>query len=143
MKLKNSFQIFGYTASLGSFLKNEEANCILYSKEGIKFDIHKEILYQTEFMRNILKSTNIICCGTIEFLCPCSEDELESMVNFLYNGTISELRLTDVAKILDNLTKMFGFSEKSFSVEDCSAINKPSTQDSEEEFKISDQGYIN
>ena len=56
---------------------------------------------------------------------------------------MSELKLTDVAKILDNLTKILGFSEKSFSVEDCSAINKPSTHDSEEEFKISDQGYIN
>ena len=84
VKLRNNIKIFENESSLGSFLTKYEANCALYSKEGTKFDIHKEIMYQTKFMRNILQSANNSCGENMEILCPCSEEELETIVNFFY-----------------------------------------------------------
>ena len=84
VKLRNNIKIFENESSLESFLTKYEANCALYSKEGIKFDIHKEIMYQTKFMRNILQSASNSCCGNMEIFCPCSEEELETIVNFFY-----------------------------------------------------------
>ena len=40
------------------------------------------------------------------------------MVNFLYTGTISYEKQINVVKFIDNLTKIFGFPEKIFSVEE-------------------------
>ncbi len=73
--------------------------------------------------------------------CPCSENELESILNFLYNGTISYNEETDVAQILDNLTKIFGFSERLFSIEDCSMINNTETIENKEEFENTDANF--
>ena len=109
--LKNQSQIFQSHDFVESFLKSKEPDCTLYSEEGMKYNIHKEIFYQTQFMRNIFESSNTICCKEKEIFCPCSGNELESMVNFLYNGRASSLKVTDIAKILDNLTRIFGFPE--------------------------------
>jgi hypothetical protein len=82
--LKQYPRFFEEDTNMESFLKNDETDCILYSKNGVKFNIHKEILYQTKFMQNILLSAHNACCGTIEIICPCSETELDCIVNFLY-----------------------------------------------------------
>ena len=66
------------------FFKSEESDCVLYSTEGVKFNIHKEILYQTKFLQNILKGAHNTCCRPIEMICPCSETDLNIIVNFLY-----------------------------------------------------------
>ena len=121
--LKNDEQLFEHDTFMESYLKKEEPDCILYSKEGIKFNIHKEILYQTKLMKNILLSGHSVCCQNIEIFCPCSENELESVLNFLYNGTNSYNEKTEVTQILDHLIKIFGFPKKLFSVEDCSIYN--------------------
>ena len=91
------------------FFNNKEADCILYSEDGLGFRIHKEILSQTEKMRNILSSFKENCCGTMEILCPCPKEELEQLVKFLYCGIISFN--AEVLKILDNLITIFGFPE--------------------------------
>ena len=122
--LKNQSQTFHSHDFVESFLKSKEPDCTLYSEEGMKYNIHKEIFYQTQFMRNIFETSNAICCKEKEIFCPCSGDELESMVNFLYNGRASSLKVTDIAKILDNLTRIFGFPENLFSLVDCSLPNK-------------------
>ena len=67
-----------------SFFENKEPDCILYSLEGTKFDVHKEILYHSKWMRNIFIDTKDICYREKEILCPCSTDELETIINFLY-----------------------------------------------------------
>ena len=92
------------------FFNNKEADCILYSEDGHEFRIHKEILSQTEKMRNILIGFKDNCCGMAEIFCPCPKDELEQLVKFLYSGIISYN--VDLLKILDNLIKIFGFPEK-------------------------------
>ena len=40
---------------LDSYLKKKAADCLLYSEDGSEFKVHKEMLGQTEFMRQILK----------------------------------------------------------------------------------------
>ena len=95
-----------------SFFKRKETDCILYSQDGVKFNIHREILYQTKFLRNILLNVQNVCCGKTEILCPSSEDELESIVNFLYNGKIYLGQQMNLSKILYNLKNIFGFNDE-------------------------------
>ena len=123
--LKNDIHTLDHHDFLESFLKDKETDCILYSKEGMKFSIHKEIFCHTQLMRNILRSAINSCCREIEIFCPCSEDELESIVNFLYCGTFSYYKDTDVTKFQKNLANIFGFTENLFFVEDCSMLTKP------------------
>ena len=90
---------------MDTYLKNKSTDCILYSEDGSKFKVHKELFGQTKFLRKILSSANEMCLGTIEVFCPCSKDELNHLVNFLYDGEIhvkcaEEL---DSLKILENL----------------------------------------
>ena len=97
-----------------TFLSNKENDCILYSEEGIEFNIHKEILGQTDFLRNILSSSKDGCCKTMYVFCPCPKLELDHMVHFLYTGTISCESEIELMKIQENLNKILGFSEKMF-----------------------------
>ena len=117
MQLKNNEQFFKHDTFMESYLKKEEPDCILYSRDGIKFNIHKEILYQTELMKNILQEQNTVCCQNIEIFCPCSDKELESVLSFLYYGTISHENENNFEKIKEILTKIFAFPEKLFSFE--------------------------
>ena len=88
-----------------SWSQNKEIDCILYSEEGDKFNIHKEILYPTTLMKDILLSNHSGCCQNIEIFSPCSGKELECILNFLYNGSISSNEKDDLTKILYNLTQ--------------------------------------
>ena len=111
--LKSEEQIFDdneYKDWNWLFYNNKEADCILYSEDGHEFRIHKEILSQTEKMRNIMIGFKDNCCGMAEIFCPCPKDELEQLVKFLYSGIISYN--VDLIKTLDNLIKIFGFPEK-------------------------------
>ena len=110
----NSTQIFGQDDLIESFSKIKNTDCILYSEEGTKFKIHRELLYQTKFMQNILFSANQICCGNIEIFCPCLTYELEYIVKFLYSGKIPYEKDVNLAKILDSLTKTFGYPKELF-----------------------------
>ena len=56
--LTNTELLFQDATFLDTFFKNEETDCILYSREGIKFNIHKEILYQAKMMRSIVSSVD-------------------------------------------------------------------------------------
>ena len=87
--LKNDLKTFDCQSMIPLFVRDKENDCVLYSKDGGKFNVCKEVLYQTKFLRNILVSANNICCKDIEIFCPCPDNELESMVNFLYSGSIS------------------------------------------------------
>ena len=90
-----------------SFLKNKETDCVLYSIEGTKFNIHKEIIVQSKLLRNISLNLNDWGYQNIEIFCPCNEEELESILDFLYNGTSSFDNERDAVKILINLITLF------------------------------------
>ena len=97
---------------MGSFFSKKESDCILYSEEGVNFNVHKEILFQTDFLRNILSSKKAECCSVMEVFCPCSENDLKYMVEFLYLGKISCKTRDDLLRILDELNEVFGFPKE-------------------------------
>ena len=45
---------FAQSDHMETFFRNKETDCVIFSEEGMNFNVHKEILSQTEFMRNIL-----------------------------------------------------------------------------------------
>ena len=114
--LINNSQLFDNDNLHKILFKFKEADCILYSEDGDKFEIHKEIFCQTKFMQNILFSGRSNCCankvGNIEIICPCSSEDLECVVHFLYNGKIPYDRKNDSSKIVEILSKVFGYSEE-------------------------------
>ena len=130
--LKNINQYFDYTDFLESFFKNKEHDCTLYSSEGMKFSVHKEIFLQSKLMQNTLNDANS-CCKDIEFLCPCSIDELEQIVNFLYSGQISYLNKLELFQVKENLNRIFAFPENIFSVESQSKLKVKTEYEIEEE----------
>ena len=129
VKFINNVKLLERDSLLESFLKNEEADCVLYSKEGVKFNIHKEIFFQTKYMRNILLSVQSTCCRKMEIFCPCSEDELECIVNFFYSGKIScNIDQDLLSEILYDLKEIFGFCDRLSFIEDRDGVlNKSST----------------
>ena len=94
-----------------TYFEQNSPNCNLYSNDGFMFKIHKEVLSQTNFLREILWSAKEQCCQIIEIFCPCSKDELYHLINFLYNGEIYCAEESESLKIKENLNKIFGFSK--------------------------------
>ena len=94
------------------FFTKKIPDCVLFSEEGTKFEIHKELLSQTQFLRNILVSVQDQCCGIIEILCPCSTKYLENLVHFLYHGEIRCRNEFESFEILDGLNNIFGFPKQ-------------------------------
>ena len=104
-------QIASFEDYMDTYLKNKSRDCILYSEDGSKFKVHKELFGQTQFLREIISCANERCCGTIDVFCPCSKDELNHLVNFLYDGEIHCEEEFDSLKVLENLNIIFGFSK--------------------------------
>ena len=114
LKYNNTSEIIEYSKT---YFKTKPRDCILYSKDNAEFKIHKELLGQTEFMREILKSAKDRCCEKTVIICPCTKEELAQLVIFLYYG---KLQLKDVFEsfaIQEHLHKIFGYPE-SLNVED-------------------------
>ena len=109
LQFKFRDQIESFENHFDFYLKNKSRDCILYSEDGSKFKVHKEMFGQTDFLRKILSSTKDHCCGTIEVICPCKKEELRHLVNFLYDGEIHCEKESDALKIIDNLQKIFDF----------------------------------
>ena len=108
-QFKISDQIASFESYMDLYLKNKSTDCIIYSEDGSKFKVHREMFGQTDFLREILSSTKEHCCGSIEVFCPCSKEELSHLVNFLYDGEIHCEIESDSLKIIENLQKIFGF----------------------------------
>jgi len=108
--LKTNIPI-GLNAYLKRHLKNKSEDCVLYSKDGAEFKIHKELLVQTKFMREVLKSAKNHCCCKLEIICPCTKQELMKIVNFLYFGEVQCEDVFESFNVQEDLNKMFGFPE--------------------------------
>ena len=91
------------------YFKSKIADCILFSEEGFEFSVHKELLYQTKFLREILQNLDCCCCKIEMFFPTLPKDELEIVIEFLYNGEIIYSDQNVVSKMFSNLTKLFGF----------------------------------
>ena len=68
------------------YFKQRPPDCVLFSEDNSKILIHKELMYQTQYMRSMIKSATIgCCCSQIEIMCPSlTINELETIVQFLY-----------------------------------------------------------
>ena len=98
--------------SLDNYLKDKPTDCVLYAKDGSKFKIHRELFCQTDFQRKILSCAKEQCCEILKVFCPCSKDELNHLVLFLYAGVINCENEFDSLNILENLDKVFGYHPK-------------------------------
>ena len=113
---------------LEGFLKNKTPDCIIYSEDGAEFKTHKELFCQTQFMRELLKSQS--CCGLMEVIFPCSNEELGHLVNFLNEGKIEYNKKRDSLKIIENLNKILGFP--SDYIDNIIPVPRPATLDETE-----------
>ena len=94
--------------SMESYLKQRPPDCSLFSQHNYEFPIHKEVLYQTEYLREMITDLNFE--EKIEIMCTSiAKEELQIMVNFLYDGKISCNDQTLGSQACKNLNEMFGF----------------------------------
>ena len=56
---KENLDIVNY---IESDLKLQPPDCSLFSEDGFEVPIHKEVLYQTKFLREIVKTMDCCCC---------------------------------------------------------------------------------
>ena len=100
--------------SIGSYYKQSPPDCGLFSEDGYEIPLHKELLFQTKLMCQILKNIDIDCCK-ITIMCPSlTKKDLERIVDFLYSGKIYCANLTDATEVFNNLTQLFGFPSTNF-----------------------------
>ena len=97
--------------SMESYFKERPPDCSLFSQDNFGIPVHKEVLYQTPFLRRMIRSFNMdSCCSKIEILCPSlSREDLGAVVQFLYSGKISRFDSAVESKLSNILTELFGF----------------------------------
>ena len=103
---KETFDIVDY---IKSDIKLRPPDCSLFSEDGYEIPIHKEVLYQTKFLREIGKSMDCCCCKMELFFPMLAKEDLEVMAKFLYNGKIICKNKSDLCRVVVNLTQFFGF----------------------------------
>ena len=94
--------------NMDSYFKNTPPDCSLYSEGNHEISIHKELLYQTKYMREMI--TNLGFESKIEVFCPSiSKEELKNIVDFLYCGKFSCKNQSAASETTENLNELFGF----------------------------------
>ena len=108
VKLKNedSLAVMNYKES---YFMQKPPDCSLFSEDGHEILIHKELLYQTKFMLEILKSSNCCSCKIEIFFPSLLTEDLKDMIKFLYTGEITCTDQKEVHEVLKNLTNFLGF----------------------------------
>ena len=48
----------GLAANMDSYFKQKPPDCSLFSQDSFEFQVHKELLFQTEYLREMIKSVN-------------------------------------------------------------------------------------
>ena len=111
IKKRDSYFKQAFLKNMESYFKQNPPDCSLYSQDNFEFPVHKEVLYQTMYLCEIIKNSNSdTCCCKIEILCQSiSKEELKIMVDFLYTGNISCDNASLGISTCKNLNTMFGF----------------------------------
>ena len=95
-------------SAMESYFKSTPPDCSLFSDDNYGILIHKELMYQTKFMREMIRTVGID--SKIELFCPSlSKEELEIIVDFFYNGNIFYTNQAVVSQVSKNLEELFGF----------------------------------
>ena len=94
--------------NMDSYFNQTPPDCSLFSQDNHEIRIHKELLYQTKFTQEMIKSVGNDL--EIEVFFPfVSKEELETMVDFLYCGKIKFSNQEDISQACMNLEEHFGF----------------------------------
>ena len=104
------------TKNMGTYFKQMPPDCSLLSEDGAEFLVHRELLYQTKFMRRMLKSANLDSMDSkIEIMCPSlSKLDVRIIAKFLYSGEIFCPNELVATQIFTNLQELFGFPPTNF-----------------------------
>ena len=98
--------------SMDEYLKSKPPDCSLFSEDGFEFPIHKELLYQTNLMRDMVKNNQLCHCSKIDIIVPdLARKKLEQIVDFLKTGELRSDK-TAISDLLVDLTELFGFPKK-------------------------------
>ena len=101
---------FEIVQCMETYFMPKPPDCCFYSEDGFEIPVHKELLCQTEFMCKLVQSFD--CCCKIEIIfSSLSKNELELVVQFLYNGQISCSDKTTSIQVISNLKEILGFPE--------------------------------
>ena len=97
--------------NMSLYFKEKPPDCSLFSQDNFEFPIHKEVLFQTNYLCKMIQSTiSDPCCCKIEIFCPSiAKEKLQIMVDFLYSGRTSCDDKVIAIQACENLNKMFGF----------------------------------
>ena len=103
--------------NMDTYFKNTPPDCTLFSKNNDEIWVHKELLFQTKYMRDMLKS--VITDSKIEVICPSlTTEELKTIVDFLYSGKVFCQSQISVSQVSKDLMDLFGFPLISNEIED-------------------------
>ena len=68
--------------NMDSYFLSTAPDCSLFSQDNYEIQIHKELLYQTKYLREMIKNVGID--SKIDMICELTKEELETVVEFLY-----------------------------------------------------------
>jgi KRAB domain-containing zinc finger protein len=93
-----------------TYFKHTTPDITLISEEKFKINVHKEMFYQTQLMRTMIKSTDSdYCCSKVSIICSIPKEELKLIVQFLYSGKLFFKNQKELSQLSENLTGLFGF----------------------------------
>ena len=100
---------FALVQNMSSYFKCNPPDCRIISQDNSGLMIHKELLYQTKVLCEMVRSVDVEN-SNIDILCPdLTKHEIQILICFLYTG---EIRCKDqivASEVSSNLTKLFGF----------------------------------
>ena len=100
---------FPLVQNMRSYFKCNPPDCRIISQDNSELMIHKELLYQTKFLCEMVRSVDIEN-SNIDILCPdLTKHEIQILIRFLYTGEISCQDQIVASEVSNNLTKLFGF----------------------------------
>merc|ERR1719203_1226739 len=93
------------------------------------------MFYQTQLMRTMIKSTDSdYCCSRVSVICLIPREELEMVVQFLYNGEVFCKNQNEASILSENITQLFGFPKLCLNSKIEPRFEKAFTSISKEEF---------
>ena len=102
--------------NMDSYFKRTPPDCSFYSRDYSEVPIHKELLYQTQYLRSMVKSAGFeidIYRDKLEIFTELAKDELEAMVEFLYSGEIYCNQIV-ASQVSENLIDLLVFRQISY-----------------------------
>ena len=96
--------------NMDSYFRQKPPDCSLFSKDSCEFPVHKELFYQTKFMRRMIKSfifdqCQIESCCKIQIMCPSlMKEELNLIIQVRFSQLVIEkTHQTQIKKVPNRL----------------------------------------